>query len=239
MRNNFFEFTWSEYNHFHFYLTLPTEDSEDKNLKMYVGFWKLYFFIGFWPVTPRKVEWELGQISNQYGFSYFERSLMIYRGEKRTLFFEMPWAWQIVRSDLLMPDGKVYHSNRWNYEGEKIGRHLSWFDIFNGWKDKRIQDRLKKKCTKKMELVHYTKDGRKQEAVITFTGEEREWRWKWFTWLPLFSKVERVVDCDSNVELGKKAGSWKGGLMGWSCEWDPYENMESAFIRWYDKWDGN
>jgi hypothetical protein len=51
--------------------------------------------------------------------------------------------------------------------------------------------------------------------------------------------VERVVDCDSNAELGKKAGSWKGGLMGWSCEWDPYENMESAFRRWYDKWDGN
>jgi hypothetical protein len=156
MRSNFFEFTWSEYNHFHFYVTLPTENSEDKNLRMYVGFWKLYFFIGFWPVKPRKIEWELGQISNQYGFSYFDRNLIIYRGEKRTLFFQMPWSWQIVRHDLLMPDGKVYHSNRWD-----------------------------------------------------------------------------------NAELGKKAGSWKGGLMGWSCEWDPYENMESAFRRWYDKWDGN
>jgi hypothetical protein len=90
-----------------------------------------------------------------------------------------------------------------------------------------------------MNLVHYTKVGRKQEADITFTGEEREWRWKWFTWLPLFSKVERVIDCDSNVELGKKAGSWKGGMMGWSCEWDLDESMESAFRRWYEKWDGN
>jgi hypothetical protein len=237
MRNNFFEVTWSKYIFWHMYLVWPTEHSEEKYLKISVGFWKFFASIGLWPTKG------VGDFSNfdgpKYGFMYSDGTFFIYRGLDKVLYIDMPWKWQIVRHDLLLPDGSVYESNRWTFDGKSIDKHYHWYEVLNGWHDKKIQKSLLEKYTRTVELDHYTKDGRRQQAVITLTGEEREWRWKWFTWLPLFLKVERVVSCDSNVELGKKAGSWKGGLMGWSCEWDLNESMEMAFRRWYDKWDGN
>jgi hypothetical protein len=238
MRNNFFEFIWSDYVHWHLYLKFPTESSEDKNVKLSIGLWKLFLSIGFWPVAPRKDNWDVS-VSPQYGICYFEHTLMIYRGGKPTLFIDMPWQWQIVRHDLLLPDGSVYMSNRWNRSGKQIDEHYYWYEILSGWDDKKVTERLRKKCTRQIKIEHYTKDGRKQEATITLTGEEREWRWRWFTWFPFINNTQRVVSCDSDIELGKKAGSWKGGLMGWGCDWDINESMEGSFRRWYDKWDGN
>jgi hypothetical protein len=36
-----------------------------------------------------------------------------------------------------------------------------------------------------------------------------------------------------------ESGSCKGGMMGWSVPWNKNESMETAFWRWYKKWDGN
>jgi hypothetical protein len=88
-------------------------------------------------------------------------------------------------------------------------------------------------------LDHWTKDGVNQKAKIRLAGEEREWRPKCTRWLPIFRKIQRVVDCDSDTELGPRAGSWKGGMLGWSVDWQKDESMKEAFWRWYRNWDGN
>ena len=237
MRNNFFEITWSDYKFWHMYLIWPTEGDENKYLKISFGFWKFFASIGLWPT--KGVGDFTSIIGPKYGFSYSEGVLFIYKGLNKYIAINMPWCWQIVRHDLLLPDGSVYQTNLWDYSGEKIGEHYHWHEMLNGWKDENLKRGLLEKCARTVELDHYTKDGRRQQAIITLTGEEREWRWLWFTWLPLFNKVERVVCCESNVELGKKAGSWKGGMLGWGCDWVINESMEMAFRRWYDKWDGN
>lgn len=237
MRNNFFEITWSDYIFWHLYFVWPTESDEDKTLKFSFGFWKLFFNIGLW--STKGIGNYTSIMGPKYGVSYSEGVLFIYRGLDKYAAINMPWRWQIVRHDLLLPDGSVYESNRWNYKGEKVDKHYQWYEILEGWHDEGVQKSLKDYCTKTIELDHYTKDGRHQKATITLTGEEREWRWLWFTWFPIFNKIERVVSCDSDIELGKKAGSWKGGMMGWSCSWDLNESMNEAFRRWYDKWDGN
>lgn len=219
------------------YVVWPTEGNEDKYVKITFGFWKFFASIGLWPT--KGVGDFTSIMGEKYGFSYSDGVLFIYKGLDKYLAIDMPWKWQIVRHDLLLPDGSVYESNRWDYYGKQIGKHYQWYEILEGWHDPNIRKSLLDRCTQTVELDHYTKDGRNQKATIRLTGEEREWRWLWFTWLPFINKVERVVSCDSDIELGKKAGSWKGGMMGWSCEWLLNESMKSAFWRWYEKWDGN
>ena len=237
MRNNFFEITWSKYIFWHMYLVWPTQDSEEKYLKFSLGFWRFFASVGLWPTKG------VGDFSSimgpKYGFSYSEGTLFIYKGLDKYIAFDMPWKWEIVRHDLLLPNGDVYERNLWDLKGKQIGKHFQWYEILEGWHDENIRKSLLDRCTQSVELDHYTKDGRRQQAKITLMGEEREWRWKWFRWLPIPAKIHRVVSCESNIELGKRAGSWKGGRIGWSFEWDENESMKSAFRRWYDKWDGN
>jgi len=142
-----------------------------------------------------------------------------------------------VRHDLLYPNGDVYHRN--TYPKKKGDKHIHWWEVFDGWPTKEDKDQVESQVAEFVELDHWTKDGENQKAIIRLTGEEREWRPKWTRWLPIFKKISRVVDCNSDTELGPRAGSWKGGMMGWSCEWKEDEDMRDAFWRWYKKWDGN
>lgn len=238
MKNNFFEINWSKYIFWHLYLIWPTQNSEESNLRLSFGFWKFFISVGLWKTKNIDSGLNMGD-ETRYGFMYNEGVFFLFYGKGKIKYFDMPWKWQIIRHDLLLPNGEVYESNRWDNKGKPTDRHYNWYEILTGWDDEQVKKSILDKCTRQIELDHYTKDGRRQQAIITLKGEEREWRWLWFTWIPLFNKVQRTVDCDSNVEIGKKAGSWKGGLMGWSCEWDINESMESAFRRWYDKWDGN
>lgn len=182
-------------------------------------------------------------IQRDYGVSFNSETLHIHYGiqpgcwssydkanSDHSKVFWWPWHSTIVRHDLLYPDGEVYWHNK--YPRKKGAKHLHWYEVDMAGGDVAVE------TTKFIELVHHTRDGRKQVAKITLRGEEREWRPRWTRWLPIFRKIRRVVDCSSDVELGEKAGSWKGGLMGWSAEWHKDESMTGAFYRWYRNWNG-
>jgi len=139
-----------------------------------------------------------------------------------------------VRHDLLFPDGNVYYRNVYPKKNQK---HLHWWEVFD-YSNKRNED-TEAEFAKFVDLNHWTKDGVNQKARIRLCGEEREWRPKCTRWLPIFRKIQRVVDCDSDTELGPRAGSWKGGMLGWSVDWKEDESMKEAFWRWYRNWDGN
>ncbi len=185
-------------------------------------------------------------IRRSYGISFNKESIHIDYGiqpgswssrdpknSDHTKVFWWPWRLDIVRHDLLYPNGDVYHRN--SYPMKKGQKSLYWYEVLDS-----KQGDAQVEVAKFVELEHYNKtNGALQKARIRLTGEEREWRPKWTRWLPIFKKIRRVVDCNSDIELGTKAGSWKGGLMGWSCEWHDDESMEDAFRRWYKNWDGN
>jgi hypothetical protein len=133
----------------------------------------------------------------------------------------------------LFPDGDVYYRNVYPKKNQK---HLHWWEVFDKPK---LQSDVQVQVAEFVELDHWTKDGVNQKAKIRLAGEEREWRPKCTRWLPIFRKIQRVVDCDSDTELGPRAGSWKGGMLGWSVDWKEDESMEKAFWRWYRNWDGN
>lgn len=151
-----------------------------------------------------------------------------------SLVFWYPWQLTIVRHDLLYPDGSIYHRNLYP---RKDQTHLHWYEVFDG--HTKINTGAEVKVAEYVDLEHYNKtDGKLQRAHIRLTGEEREWRPKCTRWLPIFRYIKRTVDCDSDTQLGTRAGSWKGGMMGWSTEWRKDESMKAAFGRWYKKWNG-
>jgi len=189
---------------------------------------------GYWDYTRR-----------EYGFMADKEALHIHYGiqpgswsrndpenSDHSKVYFWPWHPSIVRWDLLLPNGDVYHRN--TYPLKKGQSQIGWYDVFNVLK----QSSVEVEAVRFVKLTHYTKDGTEQIAIIKLTGTEREWRPRWTSWLPFFKIVQRCVECDSDVELGEKAGSWKGGLMGWSCEWKHDETMEQAFWRWYAQWNG-
>lgn len=187
-------------------------------------------------------------IRKEYGVTFSNEAVHIHYGiqpggwsrddpenSDHTKLFWYPWNLEIVRHDLLFPDGRLYWRNK--YPKSKGGRkHLHWYEVF----DMDPAPEQTSQIAEFVELEHYNKtNGKLQKARIRLTGEEREWRPKWTRWLPIFKYVRRVVDCNSDTELGTRAGSWKGGMMGWSCEWRKDESMQDAFRRWYKNWDGN
>jgi hypothetical protein len=188
------------------------------------------------------------EIRKEYGFTFTPDGLHVYYGiqpgnwsrndpenSDHSKLFWYPWQLTIVRHDLLYPNGDVYHRN--TYPRKKYEPDLHWYEVFD-WPRQEDKNRVESQVAKFVELDHWTKDGKNQKAKIRLAGEEREWRPKCTRWLPIFRKISRVVDCNSDTELGPRAGSWKGGMIGWSCEWKEDEDMRDAFWRWYKKWDG-
>lgn len=201
-----------------------------------VGFWRIFMQLYLWRVKPFKGSYD-SDSSKRYGITYFERSMHVHWGETKV--YWMPWDWTIVRWDLLFPNGDVYYRNR--YPGTTLAskrRTFSWYNVLDMNESPYPASPVEAQVAKYIDLEHHTKDGRKQVAKIRLAGEVREWRWRWLKWLPWPRQVSRTIDCMSDVELGSKAGSWKGGMLGWSVPWPEDESMEQAFHNWYNKWDG-
>lgn len=190
------------------------------------------------------------EIRKEYGVTFCKEAVHIHYGiqpgswtngdpanSDHTKLFWYPWNLEIVRHDLLYPNGEVYYRNVYNGKRRKT---YSWYEILNEMDCPYPSYPNKDKVTKTVTLKHYNKtDGSLQRAEIQLCGEEREWRPRCTRWLPIFKHIRRVVDCTSDIELGTRAGSWKGGMMGWSCDWRDGESMYESFWRWYKTWDGN
>lgn len=140
-----------------------------------------------------------------YGFSYFERALQL-RWRTHCKIIHMPWDWQHVRHSFLNPDGSLHH-------------HASGFEETPAE-------------TKEQHPYTYRRtNGEIQNRAATINGEEREWRWRWFTWLPWPRSVSRSINIDFDAEVGEQTGSWKGGTVGCGYEWRHSETMLEALRR--------
>lgn len=166
----------------------------------------------------------------QYGFSYSDGFLQIYRGRvtmdsdtDRTWSKHLPWTrWRHVRRSFYglngehvasLPDtGKSYRDDPERFERERA-----------------IED-----ATPTVAFEFDDFDG--ERITATTRIEEREWRFGagWFRWLALFRKpkISRSLDIRFSAETGKRKGSWKGGTVGHAIEMEPAELHEAAFRRY-------
>jgi hypothetical protein len=230
---NWGEVCWSQYTFFHFKFKMPSDGWDEDRVMFSIGIWHFLLSLNLWKTKPFT---EFGKDSPSYGIAIHSDTFWFNWGSEVYWSFDMPWQWDMVRWDLLLPNGHVFHQNKCPIKfnlGEESYR--SWHHVFDR---QQPPEQIVRALSRTVKLGHTTKDGKHQLATIRLTGEEREWRWKWFKWLPFPKMIRRTVDCNSDIELGERAGSWKGGMMGWSCDWRKDESMEESFWRWYHNWDG-
>lgn len=186
--------------------------------------------------------------NHSYGFQSFDGYLHCFFGsEKHQFSWQLPWSWQITRVDLLKPDGSVLiHNDRKTVQrphrvpGVKT---VYWNDVFNleSFNPPKLGMSTADTDSPIGEVYPFKwvlKDGTIQETKVMLLGIEREWRWKWFQRLPFPRLINRSVEINFQHEVGEKAGSWKGGLMGTSCPLQKGEPMCVAFDKWVAKWNG-
>jgi hypothetical protein len=154
----------------------------------------------------------------EYGFYFYSNSgkmpdnFVICKG-KKTKHYDLPWAYQWVRTSILLKDGT------WDHETK--GNRKSYYE--DEWKEKRLIEQHPYKYT--------LNNGEVQGRICDVTVTEREWRPKWFKWTSYFAHKRRVIDIEFNAEVGEKTGSWKGGCLG--CSWDllPGETIKNSLMR--------
>lgn len=168
----------------------------------------------FIPLPFRLPEWDrMYCIAPSFGFDWKWSG---YRGDlflnwwTKCKIIHMPWTWEHVRHEVLMSDGK------WR----RVKRYVKGTDPFT-------EDYSPWNWTDKFEETHdYTyirKNGEVQKRKATIGVEEREWRWRWLTWLPFPRKVSRYIEIRFDDEVGERSGTWKGGCIGCSYDMNPGE----------------
>ncbi|WP_439392559.1 hypothetical protein ACRQ5Q_24350 [Bradyrhizobium sp. PMVTL-01] len=149
-----------------------------------------------------------------WGFSV-HRSDVHFRWGRKYKIVHFPWAWEWVRTSIMLADGTWCHETRERrvtFPNYPLSRHEKrpW-GSFN-----KIKDELAWSETYPFRYV--LRDGTVQDRDATLKVEEREWRWLWFTWLPFPRMVRRSIDVAFSDEVGERTGSWKGGTVG--CGYD-------------------
>lgn len=144
----------------------------------------------------------------QWGFKFFERSVHLNWGGHCKI-VHLPWSWQHVRHQVHLRDGTLVAPTPHHYEppypeGRYVETHLYRYTLRNGT----VQNR-----------------------TATIYGDEREWRWRWFQWLPRPRKISRCIEITFSDEVGERTGSWKGGCIGCGYEWRHGEEMLDALRR--------
>lgn len=180
----------------------------------------------FYITLPMLQRWhrEPHEMMESWGFSWYWDCIHLNWGRHCKL-VHLPWAWEWVRTSYLMKDGKTWlHELRSfrKYDTPPATKTNDWFYH---------RDLPLWKQTHKYTYV--TKRGELQFADATIGVEEREWRWRWFTWLPFPRMIHRTIDVQFSDEIGERKGSWKGGCTGCGYDlrydetpWDCLRRME-------------
>lgn len=115
--------------------------------------------------------------------------------------FYFPNAYEWVRTSTLLKNQMWLHETKGNRKDWKY--HKETEDIL--WKESHP--------------YQYTlRDGEVQNVTATIGVSEREWRWRWFKWLPFPRRISKTIDVDFSEEVGEERGSWKGGTLGCGYE---------------------
>lgn len=143
-----------------------------------------------------------------YGFCFHDKALHINYGIDCKI-YTYPWCnWEHIRHEVMLNDNTFVKAT-YSWKNEKEPENL--------WK--------------KTQPYHYIlKSGEIQTVDATYIVEEREWKLKYFKWLPI-KRVSRSIEVSFSEEVGEERGSWKGGVTGTSEEMKKVD----IFFREYEK----
>jgi hypothetical protein len=196
------------------------EEDEDWSLHICLGWPNIFIKL---PLPRRKPK---DNMMDQWGIAASTDSwseIMLHWGE-HTKIIHAPWSPTFYRHSILAQDGRSWITE---LSGHRIPRdevalgeaQTDWFffSYLPRWK-------------KELPYRYVLRSGEVQNCIATIGVEEREWRWRWFPWLPL-GKVTRAIDVTFSAEVGERADSWKGGCTGCGYDLRHDETPEECLAR--------
>lgn len=150
-----------------------------------------------------------------WGFSYrfgreWGESLHLNWGG-RCKIVHMPWSMIWVRTSYLAADGNWLH--------EKSSDPKDFTDHWH-WKKNEVEPAQWREA---YPYSYTLKNGTVQNCTATVTVDEMEWRRRGWPWSKVGRKVRQYIDITFDAEVGERAGSWKGGVLGCSYDLRPGE----------------
>lgn len=157
-----------------------------------------HFIFGAFYITfpwKHKIKVEAGHDVPTYGIYYSNKAVVICKG-KKLKFIYMPYSYDWIRTSLLLKNGKWEHETK---ENRKTFYEEPW---------------LSKQLQFVIPYKHKTANEGDIDLFITCHIKEREWRQKWLKWTKIGAKIKKILDVTFSEEVGKRRGSWKGGVLG-------------------------
>lgn len=146
----------------------------------------------FIPILRGRKTREPHEMMEKWGISIFRYDAHLQWGDK-TKVVHFPWDWKHVRHEIYRKDG-------------------TWGPFIGSWEEKTPGEDGRLTLVEPYRYLNL--DGVKQSLTATYCVEEREWRWRWFAWLPWPRHIQRCIDVSFSEEVGSERGSWKGGTVG-------------------------
>jgi len=215
-KSKFFSFYTGVHN-FDFRINLgdygPYNSSYNTTLLISFGWGHLFLYL---PIITRRY-------GREYGIYHFQDTLVFCSGRGK-YHFRYPWSLECIRTSMKLKNGDWEHETRQNRK--------------NFWDEKWNND-----VYSETHIYFYIlKSGEVQKREATIKLEEREWRWRWFTWLKLTQRIRRTIDVTFSAipkkhlllekagyiinitnDIGEGVGSYKGGTCGCSYRLLPNE----------------
>lgn len=211
-----FYFSWVFLTHFwHIGIEFGVGDTDDGvQFEFACGLFAVWLTIGNlgWKWLPENRECEIAYHDACLWIKPWSKPMEWCRDDPwwvRGLTFHMPWDWEHVRHQVLRRDG-------------------TWTEYVGSWEQEKGNDGRQRWT----EPYRYTlKNGQTQDRIATMYVEEREWRLRWFTWLPWPRRIRRSISINFSDEVGERTGSWKGGCIGCGYDLRPEEDPVECLRR--------
>ena len=204
---------WMEFYPGFYKWSFTYKPSNGENRKLDISLFYGQFFITLKTKKPPRYKGS----RPEYGFYFYgmgtkiPHSLCIKTGKKYKL-ISMPWELDWVRTSRYLKDRTWAHQTKKNR-----------IDLFN--------KEYEEKTYYETHKYYYIHDDLFQETEAVCKIEEREWRPKWFKWLPLFKKVRRDINVEFKTPIGRGVDSYKGGTYGTNHEMKPNETIKQTLKR--------
>lgn len=177
--------------------------------------------------TPFKTRLPEGCSMPQYGISIHDGAFWLYTGGE----YDRELG-QCIKNDQWktwdLPFFTWIFDGHWIREKRDIGVSIQAGD----WRRQIIRGAYEYRkdlaYTETHDFTYTLKDGTVQQRTATCTIEKRRWHRKWFPWLTM---TEHVLDIEFSDEVGKRSGSWKGGIMSMSYELRDGDTIKSCLKR--------
>lgn len=220
-------------HHLGFHFEPEYDDGEHMMLIASTMFHQFFYYIPSWKVPEGVDRWN----DESYRFGFY-----LYDDNPKKLFTTMNLYWRSWNKTLWMP---------WNYElhhlileGQDGARYIEFYGD-NRKRNKRAEKYNCKPIPVKdtydiyhnpkfywQEPYEYVlKSGNVQRCIGMYHIEEREWRPRGTKFIPIFKLTHRDLEINLTDEIGERAGSWKGGTMGFGRRMLPGETPQEAYHR--------